>query len=334
MERQVALPPIELRGRPQEDETMNASKPLGRTRQGSHAGRRSLCLGAALLGGILAASAAAAFESDAPRGKMLSWDAERSGSPAQYRIGGLHLTLSSKMVNGSAVPALHVDVPGGPRFDLLGREGFPHVSADFGAGPLDADSRTDGIIFTTYTGGAHCCTGIQILELIGGQWRTVDLGDWDGSGIGDFPKDIDGNGFADLVLADDRFAYAFTFYAASRMPPRIFEIHDGAAVDVSASGHYDALFQHDLDEARGPCLMHDNGACAAYVADAARLGNYADAWRLMLANYDAKSTWDYPAKCNTTEVNGQCPKGAETKFANFPDALQWFLADKGYIKTP
>jgi hypothetical protein len=126
-----------------------------------------------------------------------------------------------------------------------------------------------------------------------------------GSGLGDFPTDIDGNGYADQIFCDDRFAHT-SDYADSLMPPRIFEIRDGASVDVSDSGRYGALFERD---------MNDN------------------AWAAMLKNYDAQSNWDYPKKSAVASAApGQCPKGQELVFANFPDPLIWFLSDAGYIK--
>jgi hypothetical protein len=90
-----------------------------------------------------------------------------------------------------------------------------------------------------------------------------------------------------------------------------------------------------MKDAEAACAMHNNGGCAAFVADAARLGQFDSAWAAMLKNYEAKSNWDYPKKCNVAgAAPGQCPKGQEQSFAKFPDALTWFLTDAGYIKPP
>src|SRR5262249_1689991 len=125
---------------------------------------------------------------------------------------------------------------------------------------------------------------------------------------------------------------AFTDYADSFMPPRLFEIRGAAAADMSDSGHYKALFEKDMEMAKAACLAHNNGGCAAYAADAARPGQFDPAWGLGLKNYDAKSDWQYPAKCSRAKINGLCPNDAEVPFMNFPDALSWFLTETGYVK--
>jgi hypothetical protein len=263
---------------------------------------------------------------------MLSWDAEADGNPKVYTIDGYTLTLASRDVDGDARPAVHVKAPTGEEGDLIGVSGFPQISALFGIGHLDAAKTTEQVILSSYSGGAHCCTDIRVLALGDGGWKTIELGSWDGGGIAGFPTDIDGNGYADFVFSDNRFAYAFTDYADSRMPPMIYEIRGGAAVDVSDSGRYRALFEKDMQETQAACEDHNNGGCAAYAADAARLGMFDMAWDAVLKNYDPKSDWDYPAKCNVERTDGVCPDNAETKFANFPEALMWFLEDTGYIK--
>lgn len=267
-----------------------------------------------------------------PSAKMLSWTASTDGDPKIYAIDGYTLTLSSRDVQGDKYPALHVRAPSGEEADITGAGGFPNVSAEFGIGKLDARSPTEDVIFSTFTGGAHCCTVVQVLQLVDGQWKTIDLGQWDGGGLANFPADIDGDGRGELVFSDDRFAYAFTNYADSRMPPRVFQVRNGTAVEVSASGRYRTLYETDMMRAQAECVMHNNGGCAAFVADAVRLGLFEGAWEEMLKNYDPKSDWEYPAKCNVALADGQCPKGQEAKFANFPDALAWFLEDKGYTK--
>jgi hypothetical protein len=263
---------------------------------------------------------------------MLSWNAKTGGDPKTYTIDGYALTFSTREVDGDRVASLHIKVPSGEETDVTGVAGFPDTSAEFGVGRVDAESQSEQVILSTYSGGAHCCTDIQVLELADGGWKTIDLGSWDGGGLGGFPTDIDGDGYADFVFSDDRFAYAFTDYADSFMPPRIFEIRGAAAAEVTDSGRYRALFEKDMQDAESSCLNHNNGGCAALAADAARLGAFDRAWQIVFKNYDSKSDWQYPAKCDRPNPGGNCPQGAETKFANFPEALAWFLADKGYVK--
>jgi hypothetical protein len=190
------------------------------------AGARAILVAQAIVlaVGLPACGASAPSASSA---KMLSWNAATDGDPKTYTIDGYTLTLSSRGMPDDKVPALHVKAPSGQETEITGAGGVPDVSAQFGIGKLDEQSGTEQVIFSTFTGGAHCCTVVQVLVLAGGQWKALDLGQWDGGGFGDFPTDIDGNGYADLIFSDDRFAYAFTDYADSLMPPRIFEIRGG-----------------------------------------------------------------------------------------------------------
>ena len=68
-------------------------------------------------------------------------------------------------------------------------------------------------------------------------------------------------------MTDDRFLYLFAPYVGSRAPPQILNVIDGKVVDVSRSPRYRTVFQADMDSAEQGCLQHDNGACAAFVAD-------------------------------------------------------------------
>jgi hypothetical protein len=262
---------------------------------------------------------------------MLSWDAGMDGSPRSYAVGGVRLTF----LRMNERPALYVRLGSGVETVVLGEESSPSlpVNAEFGVGRLDAASATPQVIFATYSGGAHCCTSVDVLSLDNGAWKTIRLGTFDaGAMFNGFPKDIDGDGVRDFVVRDDRFAYAFTDYADSVLPPRILHIADGAVADVSADARYALVYRRALNRAREGCRARNNGACAAYVAAAARLGRYEAAWAFMLAHYDKDRRWFYPAKCNVARVDGDCPKGQETEFDAFPDALAWFLEDIGYVK--
>ena len=102
--------------------------------------------------------------------------------------------------------------------------GFTVPSAGFGVGKLDPQSSSRQVIFTSFTGGLHCCTQITVLEMFDGKWRQINLGQWDGDALRDFPRDVDGDGTLDIVLKDDRFDYAFAPYTESHKPPRIFNV--------------------------------------------------------------------------------------------------------------
>jgi hypothetical protein len=79
------------------------------------------------------------------------------------------------------------------------------------------------------------------------------------------------------------------------------------------------------------CVMHSNSACAALVANAARLGRAAWAWQVMSANFDQTSDWELPTDCAVPLVENRCPEGETIAFASYPEALLAFLKTTGYL---
>jgi hypothetical protein len=206
--------------------------------------------------------------------------------------------------------------------------------ATIGAGRIDPDSDEAQVLLTSYTGGAHCCVHIQLLDRIGGAWRKVDVGTFDGEPFETFPTDVDGDGVADIVRYDDRFAYVFGCYACSWMPPRIFNVRSGKTLDVSAEPRYRALFEKDYRGAKAECLKHSNPGCAGLVADGVRLGRADEAWKIALANIDRKDDWTLPGCKVKAGRDGGCPKGKDYTAADFRPALTRFLAQNGYGAAP
>ena len=72
--------------------------------------------------------------------------------------------------------------------------------------------------------------------------------------------------------------------------------------------------------------------CAAYVASAARLGRFDQAWSEMLRAYDRNSNWPLPGDCRVALVDYRCPEGQRTEYADYPEALRAFLVQQGYIE--
>jgi hypothetical protein len=87
-----------------------------------------------------------------------------------------------------------------------------------------------------------------------------------------------------------------------------------------------------MKQAHAGCLKHKNAACAAFIANASRLGKRTWAWDIMLKNYSRSTDWPLPEKCRVRKVNDLCPPGQSDQFRAFPEALEWFLADTGYTK--
>ena len=94
--------------------------------------------------------------------------------------------------------------------------------------------------------------------------------------------DLDHDGRAELVTADDRFAYAFTAYAASLLPIRILRLEGTSFVDVTSA--YPGVVESDAAslwalylKTRASQYPDVRGILAAWAADEARLGRWSEA---------------------------------------------------------
>ncbi len=91
---------------------------------------------------------------------------------------------------------------------------------------------TPDAIVDFFTGGAHCCFESLIVLVNGSKTPRTIFHDW-----GDPGYEVQRfDGTAELLTADDRFAYAFTSFAASGLPAQVWTIAaDGHLVDVTSS---------------------------------------------------------------------------------------------------
>lgn len=251
-----------------------------------------------------------------------------NASPTKiYEVAGLWLTLSSGAEREGVYHAvMNIRGPGASVFTDLGGPNTDG-SAKFGVFRLDSGVKTPQIVFTSFTGGAHCCVRVDILSYDGLRWRRIEAGASNGGLLSLYEKH--GDAAPALVFGDDRFVYAFASYAESRQPIRVFSFRAGRLIDVSEAWTYKPLYLAEMGKLRGDCEQHANGACAAFVADAARAGRFKEAWATMLASYD-KSSQVFPTSCDVAEVQGACPDGRAHKFSSYPQALARFLADTGY----
>jgi hypothetical protein len=95
-------------------------------------------------------------------------------------------------------------------------------------------------------------------------------------------RDLGGDGVAEFVSADDRFAYAFTAYAFSALPLQILSFRGDRFTDVTA--RYRARVRADARRwrrayRRARADAFPQGVLAAWTADRYRLGRRARALR-------------------------------------------------------
>lgn len=133
------------------------------------------------------------------------------------------------------------------------------------------------VVLDLYSGGAHCCTVLQVFSYDPGTMTYAEternFGDPDVRIV-----DLRHDGRLELLTADDSFAYAFTDYAASGLPIEIQTFAGGHFTDVTRS--YPALVARDaafwLKAFKGLARDHYSdsvGVIAAWAADEDLLGH-------------------------------------------------------------
>jgi hypothetical protein len=167
---------------------------------------------------------------------------------------------------------------------------------------LDADQEPE-VLVDLYSGGAHCCTISRIFRYRSGRYVPI-AHDW--GNVGYRLGDPDHDGRPEFVSADDRFAYAFTAYAASLEPVEIWRYDRGRMLDVTR--RFPRLIERDAAflwrlylrerKARPPEVR---GILAAWLADQALLGRAEAGWRALDEAYRrgdlgrGKTMFGYPA---------------------------------------
>lgn len=292
----------------------------------------------ALLILVLASGAAAQppLEHIARLGEAIEWRYADQPKRVRYRVADVVLEIEGEALGDPEFPMsrplVRVTMPAFAPIQLEGMETsqtFPHR--------LSVGRWGDGrpyVLFQSFTGGAHCCNHIEVVLPEGGRLVAISLGNWDGDYLEEPPGDVDGDGEIDFVFRDNRFLYTFSSYAGSRAPPRIFNLVGGEAIDVSAEARYAPLFRAAMAEDRPECLAggpEANSPCAAYLAEAARLGEFDRAWREMLPVYERNPQFGLPNGCRVPAEYGACPQSEAIEYPDFPSALRSFLEETGYL---
>jgi hypothetical protein len=284
---------------------------------------------------LLAVSAAAAedAEDDAPDFPTTVF--EDGALSAEVSAGDLtaRITIEKLPEEDPALdfPVLHVLVRGAEMLRITGAGAdldFPATEASIAE--MDPANDTPEVYFTSYSGGAHCCSRVFVATKVGEAWKAVEIGEFDSDG--DYLEDADGDGRAEIVVVDNRFLYRFDCYSCSAAPLTIVGIDKGAAVDLSADPRFRETHRRwleELEDGTDPVERWKSpGFLAGWVATRVRLGEGAAAWRELLENWDLTSDRGAPA-CLTGAEMDRCPRKSR-KVLKFPDRLKIFLDANGY----
>jgi hypothetical protein len=290
-----------------------------------------------------------AAPAEVPVGKFQSWQAYQK-TPIDFTSGGVR-------VHVEAVPCPRQPIGDGTcRWEGYNNQGVVTVSAP-GMAPLSVttdrqgayariavvrfrtgDSKP-GVIIESQFGGSGGDLTAQLLIPGDTGYRAVPVNRQDGAylqgELADFPRDLSGDGRIDLKLEDGGFDSVFGCNGCTPRPPQLFAVKDGIVVDESRDPALRGVFAADMARLAPLCLSHAryrNGACAAYIADAARAGRLKPAWAAMLRHYERDGDlWepcDLPVSAWTDQ---RCPEGHITHFRDFPDSLRAFLTRAGYL---
>ncbi len=87
------------------------------------------------------------------------------------------------------------------------------------------------VVVRTFSGGAHCCTNYTIYTLQNHQFMQTETGFLDG--IGGTFQDLNKDGKIEFLTSDNSFLYAFSSYAGSFAPSRIYTFINGKFNNVT-----------------------------------------------------------------------------------------------------
>ncbi len=290
-----------------------------------------------------------------------------AAAPAEVPIGRFQTWLSSEKVplaftsGGVAVTVTPLPCPAQPvgdsscKWDGYNNQGAVTVSAP-GVAPIvvrtaasssyariavatlrQGDPRP-GVIIESQSGGSSGALTLQVLVPTRDGYRVVSS---EAAGIrlqgqlDDAPRDLSGDGRIDLVFDDPAFGSVFGCNACTPRPPLIVTVRDGRLVDESRDPALRSVFRADMARWQPVCLStvrYRNGACAAYVADAARARLLPSAWAAMRNHHEhGDGPWEWCDLPRSAWKEPRCPPGHTTRYTSFPAALRAFLKRAGYL---
>lgn len=162
---------------------------------------------------------------------------------------------------------------------------------------LDGDKEPE-VIFNHNPGmGTRCCTASQIYGYQRASKKyTAATGNWGGAG---FPKvqDLNGDGKYEFLYMDWRFAYAFTSFADSALPIRIWQYRQGKVTETTSQ--YPQVIRQRIKDGNKwyQTLVSENrelkGSFAAYAAEKFLLGEREEALAEIQRNYPGNDKQEF-----------------------------------------
>jgi len=229
------------------------------------------------------------------------------------------------------VPVLQVIVGGKTVLEHVGTASgmtVPAMSASIVN--IDPTNKSKEVYFSSYTGGAHCCSEVVVATETDKGWVAVPVGAFDGDG--DYLQDLNDDGEAEIVTVDNSFLYTFDCYACSAAPLVIKTVRDGKLVDITtdprfAKAHRDWLKQLE-DDSDPVARWKSPGFLAGWVAASIRAGEGEVAFKQLEKHWDLAS--DPGEETCTTGGDIDSCASKDRKLMKFPERLKLFLDKNGY----
>jgi hypothetical protein len=133
------------------------------------------------------------------------------------------------------------------------------------------------VVLDLYSGGAHCCTIVQVFSYDPGTMTYVETE----TNFGDPTAqivDLRHNGRFEFLTSDDSFAYEFTDFAASGLPIEIVKFGNGGFLNVTRSfpgliAKNAAFWLKAFKQTASQQYSDSDGVIAAWAADEELLGH-------------------------------------------------------------
>ena len=293
-----------------------------------------------------------AAPADPPIGTFQTW-APYQKSPLDFTLGGVTVHVEAMPCSNPAAierESCRYDGGNNQAFVTVGGRGVGPMTvltdrqsayARIAVVRFDRHDQRPGVIIESQYGGSGGTLTLQLLVPSGNSYRSVSLEDYRGADLegelADLPQDLSGDGRIDLKLHDGAFASVFGCNACTPRPPVFFAVKGGRVVDETRDPALRRAFAADMARWAPICLStkrYRNGACAAYVADAARAGRFEAAWTTMMRHYEhGADLWQGCTVPVAAWVNDRCPDGHATHFRDFPESLRAFLRRTGYLSS-
>lgn len=273
---------------------------------------------AALLPALLLGSASQ-LSATAPLGVFQTWGSG-SAAPLSVVAGGLTVKVAAtrcrvpaqnegcSFEGASNQAIVSVSQPGFPIFRMTSdaQASFVRIAVV----RLASGQARSQVVIDNQWGGSAGLTVVTVIEPVAGGFRAVPLRYRGGTElIGEvriLARDLLNDGRPAFVLEAPGLNFSGECNACAPDVPLVLTVRDGRSVDISGDPAVRPLFARDLPARRRVCISgieERNGNCAAFVADAARLGQVASAWRVMLSHYRHKPS-GYPAALRAFLLRG------------------------------